>query len=189
MLDKSIKYYDIIMKRDAGSYVPCFELPEGFRFASFQKGDEKHWADIETSVQEFDSEAKALAYFNKEFRMTKEMELRCFFIQNEMQEKIATFTVWWDYIGKRRVPKVHWVSVRPECQGLGLGKTLVCEGMRRFIEIEGDVDIYLHTQTWSYKAINIYSKFGFYITDERGLGGCENLDYNKALEIIKPYIR
>ena len=79
--------------------------------------------------------------------------------------------------------------MKPEYQGLGLGKAIVFEGMRRLIEIEGDRDVYLHTQTWSYKAINIYREAGFKITKEKGLGGYENNDYEKAQALIAKYLR
>ena len=61
--------------------------------------------------------------------------------------------------------------------------------MKRLIEIEGDRDVYLHTQTWSYKAINIYRNAGFEITKEKGLGGYENNDYEKAQALIAQYLR
>jgi len=64
-----------------------------------------------------------------------------------------------------------------------------CEGMKRLLQIEGDRDVYLHTQTWSYKAINIYQKSGFYITTEKGLAGYSNEDYENALLILKDYLR
>jgi len=41
--------------------------------------------------------------------------------------------------------------------------------MKRLIEIEGDRDVFVHTQTCSYKAINIYKNAGFIITDEKDL--------------------
>jgi len=61
--------------------------------------------------------------------------------------------------------------------------------MNNIKEMEGDSDVYLHTQTWSYKAINIYKKVGFNITSEHGLGGYENNNYTNALLILDKYIR
>lgn len=61
--------------------------------------------------------------------------------------------------------------------------------MKRLIEIEGDRDVFLHTQTWSYKAINIYKEAGFVITDDKGLAGYENNEYEKAIKLLKNYLR
>ncbi|HHV60925.1 MAG TPA: GNAT family N-acetyltransferase [Clostridiaceae bacterium] len=190
MLDKSIPYFDVLMKREKGTQIKNYKLPEGFEFVLFKNGDEKEWAEIEASVGEFNTAADALAYFSKNFLpYIDELERRCIFIRNDQGEKVATLTIWWRYTGVRRVPWLHWVAVKPEYQGLGLGKAIVSEGMKRFIEIEGDRDIYLHTQTWSYKAINIYRKLGFEITAEKGIGGYENNNYEKAMALLAKYLR
>lgn len=190
MLDKTIPYYNVLMKREKGSPTAEAVLPEGFKFVSFKAGDEKEWAEIETSVGEFDRSVDALDYFQKNYLPFKgELERRCFFIENESGKKVATLTVWWCYTGVRRDPWIHWVAVNPEYQGLGLGKALVFEGVRRLIAIEGDRYAYLHTQTWSYKAINIYRKAGFNITSEKGLAGYENDEYEKAMALLQNYLR
>ena len=190
MLDKSLQYYDLLLKRVKGTRYEKFSLPEGFRFVPFVSGDEKDWAEIETSVGEFDRAVDALVYFQNDYLPFKgELERRCVFIEDKAGRKIATSTVWWCYTGLRRDPWIHWVAVNPEYQGQGIGKALLSECMRKLLEIEGDRDSYLHTQTWSYKAINIYRKMGFEITDEKGLAGYDNNDKDKALELLRPYLR
>lgn len=152
MLDKSIPYYDVLMIREKGKPASEFSLPDKFKFVSFKPGDEKEWAEIETSVGEFDRSVDALVYFQRDYLpYLKELERRCIFIENSEGEKVATTTIWWCYTGVRRDPWIHWVAVRPEYQGLGLGKAIVSECMRRLKDIEGDRNVYLHTQTWSIK--------------------------------------
>ncbi len=84
---------------------------------------------------------------------------------------------------------MHWVAVSPEYQGFGLGKAIVCEGMKRFLQIESDRNVYLHTQTWSYKAIGIYKKFGFEIIRKKDEKKSENADFDKAMEVLKGCLR
>lgn len=190
MLDKSIPFYNILMKRRKGRPVFQFDLPGGFRFAFFKPGDEKDWAEIETSVGEFDTEADALYYFrNSYMTYLDELVKRCLFIENSEGKKVATLTVWWTYTGNRRDPWIHWVAVKPEYQGLGLGKALVSKGMKQLMEMEGDRNVYLHTQTWSYKAIGIYKLAGFEITREKGLGGYENDEADKAMNLLQNYLK
>ena len=55
MLDKSIEFFKIILKREKGRELKDETLPEGFRFVKFKKGDEKSWAEIEKSVLEFEN--------------------------------------------------------------------------------------------------------------------------------------
>ncbi len=185
MLDKSIPYHSIIMKRSKGSRVPDAVLPKGYSFVLYSEGDEQYWAEIETSVGEFDSTQKALDYFKVHYSpYLEETKRRLLFIKKEDNQKIATLTNWWNYTNERRDPAMHWVSVNTKYQGLGLGKAIVFEGLARMLKIEGDRDIYLHTQTWSYKAINIYLKAGFKLVEEESFGGYNN-DYKKAIEFLK----
>ena len=189
MLDKTIPYYHVLMKREKGSPIKEYLLPNGFNYMLFRAGDEKEWAEIETSVGEFDRAVDALVYFQRDYLPYKnELERRCIFIENDKGRKVATLTIWWCYTELRRDPWIHWVAVCPEYQGLGLGKAIVFEGMKRLMEIEGDRDVYLHTQTWSYKAINIYKKAGFKITNEKGLAGYENSEYEKAIILLQDYL-
>jgi hypothetical protein len=67
MIDKSIPYVDIIMKREAGTLLPDYPLSKRYRFALFKDGDETEWAEIESSAGEFDRGVDALVYFQGHF--------------------------------------------------------------------------------------------------------------------------
>ena len=186
MLDKTVPFIDVLMHRKSGTPVPVYPLPEGYAFALFQPGDEKDWAEIETSVLEFNRSVDALIYFQQNFMYAlPELQRRCMFVEDPAGKKVATSTMWWEYTGKRRDPWVSWVAVRPEYQGLGLGKALISQVLRLGIEIEGDRDFYLKTQTWSHKAVTIYEKAGFYITPEKNLWRYSNEKHEEALSLLE----
>ena len=189
MLDKSVPYVDICMRREPGTPNPAGALPPGYRFAYYAPGDEKSWARIETSVLEFDSEMDALLYFQRDFLpYGPELPLRMLFVETDTggePEKVATASAWWAYTGPRRDPTVHWVAVKPAHQGLGVGKALIARVIDRMIEIEGDRAFYLHTQTWSHKAVKLYQRAGFYITDEPNVQGCANNRTAEAAAVLK----
>ena len=186
MLDKNVPYIEILMHRRKGTPIKKMPLPAGYRFVFFQKGDEKAWAAIETSVLEFESEMDALLYFQKGFLpYLPELERRCLFVEDERGEKIATAMAWWDYSVVKRHPWLHWVAVKPSCQGLGIGKAIVGEVLQLMEDIEGDRDFYLHTQTWSHRAIKIYRKAGFEITPEKNVGPYANDKYEEAVALLK----
>ena len=185
MLDKSVPYVDVLMHRKKGTPIVNIELPNEFKFSLFHSGDEKAWAKIETSVLEFPDELDALMYFQKNYLpFISELEKRCLFIENSEGEKIATSTAWWCYSGIRRDPWLHWVSVKPQYQGLGLGKAIVSKITQMMIDIEGDRDFYLHTQTWSHKAVKIYELFGYSVTSEKNLFTYTNESYERAIAIL-----
>jgi GNAT superfamily N-acetyltransferase len=190
MMDKSIPYYPVIMHRNSGHPIPQLTMPSGFRFCLYKKGDDKEWMDIAMSLGEFEKVEDATEYFVNHFMLCEtELTRRCLFLENSSGDKIGTLTNWWEYTGVRRDPWIQWVLIRPEYQGKGLGKAMVFEGIKQMIAIEGDRDIYLHTQTWSYKAINIYRQAGFIISSENGLGGYVNLESSYADDILKQYYR
>jgi len=175
------------MRRKAGTPIPEFPLPEGFKYTLYKDGDEADWAKLEYSVEEFDSEFAALLRFKEEFMQNvDELYRRCLFIENENGEKVATANAWWTFIEDERRAWLHWVSVAPGYQGLGLGKAITSRVTQLLLELEGDVDFYLSTQTWSYKAINIYKICGYEATDDKTLYGRKHKNhYKKAMKILE----
>lgn len=185
MLDKSVPYKNIVMKlaEEKISSLASPVLPEGFRFKLYEKGDEKTWAEIEASVSEFDSEQEALDYFVKEYApFYKDLEKRCVFVVNKEGVPIATATASESPCDGASV--LHWVSVRPEYQGLGIGKAVVGKALQIFLEIGHCEDIWLHTQTWSHVAVQLYFKTGFVLVKEGDIEHCGN-DYSEAMKILK----
>lgn len=176
------------MIRKAGTSAPEPELPIGYSFVPYHEGMENEWAEIETSVGEFDSEDEARSYFVENYlKYLEEVKQRTIFVQSPGGENVATISCWWNDTGDKRDLSLHWVAVKQDYQRLGLGKAIVCECVKKFIEIDGDRDIYLHTQTWSYGAIYIYLKAGFQFVKAGSFGGYKN-EYAEAIEIIKTKI-
>jgi GNAT superfamily N-acetyltransferase len=188
LLDKSIPYYNVIMKRRANIPIPNSALPEGYSFTWYVPGKEEKWAEIETSVGEFENTDQGLHYFWTEYLPhLDELKRRLLFLLNKDGKEIGTITGWWNLTEERRDPSIHWFAVKNEYQGLGLGKALVSECLNRLLFLEGDKDIFLHTQTWSYKAIGLYLKAGFEIVKDESFGHYKN-EYDKALPILQPLL-
>lgn len=185
MLNKSIPYYNVIMKRSYNTPILNFELPSGYSFYWFTEGKEEQWAKIETSVGEFENINVALKYFNTHYLpYFDELKKRLLFIQNKDGQEIGTITSWWDFAGHERVPSIHWFAVKSDYQGFGLGKALVSECLNRLLLLEGKKDIFLHTQTWSYKAVGLYLKSGFEIIKDESFANYKN-DYEQAMPVLK----
>ena len=184
MLDKSVPYQDICMiKLDGALSAPV--LPEGYSFRLYEAGDEKHWATIETSVDEFESTDHALAYFDREFAPNAaEMKRRCTFVCDPAGLPAATATAWWSVAGDKRFGLIHWVAVTPRCQGLGLGKAVTQRAMQLLAQCESDRPAMLHTQTWSHIAVRMYHALGFrMVKDVSPL--CPKNDYQSAVSVLQ----
>jgi GNAT superfamily N-acetyltransferase len=186
MIDESVPYIEIIMRRNPGLSLPVHPLPEGYSFKLYEPGNEKDWAQIENSVNEFGSYEEALEYFTEEFIPYKaELMRRCIFVKSPDGELVGNAMAWWDYAGQRRHPLVHWVAVKPNQQGKGLGKALTAEVLRLMTVTDGDGIFYLKTQTSSHKAVGIYEWAGFFISDEKDILGHKNDKYEEAVALIK----
>ncbi|MEH7484914.1 Ribosomal protein S18 acetylase RimI [Bacillus sp. OV166] len=189
MLDKSIPYFNVIMKRGSGAPVSCFSLPKGYSFVWFSEGKEMKWAEIETSVGEFTNIDEAMKYFQENYLpFLDELKRRLLFVQNERGEEVGTITSWWNMTGTKRVPSIHWFAVNEEYQGCGLGKALVSESLKKLILLEGDKDVFLHTQTWSYKAIGLYLKSGFEILSSGSFSHYKN-EYFLAMPHLRKFLK
>lgn len=190
MLDKSIPYKNIIMRADGMSPAFSWKLPVGFRIKHYVPGDEKEWAAIETSVGEFDTVAEAEQYFIETYLpYPEEICSRCFFVVSPSGAYAGTCTAW--YMAKEagithETGVIHWFGVRPQYQGLGLGKALLGETMRLFLAADA-YPAYLHTQTWSHKAIGLYHAAGYRLLKTGTFENNPN-DYTDAMEVLRSVV-
>ena len=160
MLDKSIEFKRIVMRGErAGMNISPPVLPGGYAFRFYETGDAAHWARIETSVLEFDSEDDARRHFAEEFLPHEdELRRRCVFVLRPDGLPIATATAWFS---EEHPARLHWVAVCPEEQGRGIGKAITLKVLEIFRELAPAEPIWLFTQTWSRVAVKMYEKLGF----------------------------
>lgn len=184
MLDKSVPYQEICMLRPDG-VLSAPVLPKGYSVRTYDAGDERYWAAIETSVAEFESIDRALIYFDREFAPNAtEMKRRCTFVCDPAGLPAATATAWWSVAGDKRFGLIHWVAVTPSCQGFGLGKAVTQRAIQLLAQYECGRPVMLHTQTWSHIAVRMYHALGFrMVKDVSPL--CPKNDYQSAVSVLK----
>ena len=161
MLDKSIPFHTIIMKRPYSKINNIYTLPKGYSLKSYEPGDEMQWAEIETSVLEFDSVEKALECHKGYLDRVQDLRKRQWFVKSDSGILAATATAWTIEHNGKKIPVVHALACRPEYQGRGLGKAVAAKMLEVFYELDEGCDIWLDTQTWSYQAIGLYMDLGF----------------------------
>jgi GNAT superfamily N-acetyltransferase len=193
MLDKTIPYAEIWMKRDLSIPVTPVRVSDKYTIEPYQSGNADEWARIETTVGEFATEAEGLAYFNRVFLPNEpQLAQRMFFAVNTKGEKVGTATAWWKEKSTGViVPIVHWVAVDPSAQRQGIARGLVTKVLATFqnqtttsTDIKENLSaVYLHTQTWSHAAIGLYQQLGFELiaTDYQGEA---NPEYEKVIAIL-----
>ncbi len=165
MLDKSLPYQGFIMKmrQEKLAAVTVPELPPGYHFKLYQDGDEVHWARLESSVLEFPSQEKALAYFNHDYRdpFRDELKRRCVFVTTDDGVPVSTATAWFMESALGHKAWLQWIATDPGHQGRGLARAAIAKALSLYPAVGPASDIYLHTQTWSHKAIYLYHRIGF----------------------------
>lgn len=160
--DDRIKYYELLLERDL-DLLPCFSLPEGYKFVFYKQGDRDIWIDIERSAKEFINYAQGLDAWNRYYANNeKALSDRMVFIENANGEKVATATAYYDITNNDKSGDgwLHWVAVRREYQGKGLSKPLISYVLEVMHEL-GYTHAKIPTQTTTWLACKIYLDFGF----------------------------
>lgn len=184
MLDKSIPFHSIIMKRPYGEAPKPVFLPEGFGLRTYLPGDEKAWAEIETSVKEFSSLQHALDCYKTYLSNIEELKRRQWFAVDPNGIVAATATAWWMSSPNGNIPVVHALGCKAEFQGKGLGKAVAVKMLESFYELDHEKAVWLDTQTWSYKAIGLYMDLGFIPLKKAAYNSVKN-EYEQALPVLK----
>lgn len=162
MLDKSVSYCGVLMvKTDTESY-PRFSLPEGYTITGYRPGLEEEWARMQFRLEQTDTMDAARELFQRQFMTFPErLPQRCLFVLDSEGQVAATASLWHgEHFGTEQ-QRIHWVAANPDHQGKGLIKALLTEIMDLYNRLGYQDFLYLVTQTWSYKAIHLYEKFGF----------------------------
>lgn len=206
MLQKSVPFKSIYMKIDAVEIekIQVSTLPVGYSYRFYQEGDQENWAKLETLVDEFATIEAARERFESEFLPSGDryqalaqkfaiaeniLDQRQVFIEAPNGEVVATATAWLANKFGEYQPILHWVSVHPDYQGLQLGKSVVAKAMSLFPKYESGKDVMLHTQTWSYPAIVLYHKLGFYLCKTETLRPDDNDFDNGLADVLKTVIK
>lgn len=160
-IEKTLKYYELLMIKDIRKQINPIPLPDGFSFV-FWDNDNciNDWVNIHIETGEFNSLQNAFNFFHDFYdNFYAEISKRCIFIVNKKGEKIATATV----SPTREYGyncAIDWFAISPKAQGLQLSKPLLSKVISIAKEL-GYKDILLHTQTHTWLAAKIYLDFGF----------------------------
>ena len=189
MLDKSIPFHTIIMKSSNNLEVKPRALPEGFSVRFYEPGDELYWARIQYEVGEFSSIEDALNCFSHYKNHEEELRKRqIYIVDNETNTPVATATAWYSTLAGKEIGVVHALSCLPSYQALGLGRIAAEYMMECFHKVMPESQIWLDTQTWSYKAIGIYLGLGFVPEKSATFNETPN-EYEQARNAMKDKMR
>ena len=122
-------------------------------------------------------------YYNRVYKIREnEFYDKCIVVCNKINEIIGTCFLW---KLDEKINSLHWLKVRKEYEGKEIGRALIT----KILENIGkkDLPIFLHTQLGSYRAIKLYSDFGFKIITNDKIGNRIN-NINMCITKLKENI-
>ena len=158
------------------------EIPDGYHLRTCRPEELDLWKTIH-----FDDETTAqeqFSYMTDYFRMVyepagDEFWNRCRFLCDSDDRPIGTCFAWKAY---GTVTTIHWYKIRKEYEGRGLGRALLSDVMRTIAPEE--YPVYLHTHPGCFRAIKLYTDFGFSLLRDPMVGFRTN-----DLEVSLPHLR
>ena len=161
-------------------------FPEEYSIRNLQKNELEIWKKLpyfEYGYTEKDNE-NMTKWFNLLYGRNIELFYKkCLVVCNKNNEIIGTCFLWKSF--DNQINSVHWLKIIPEYENKGIGRALLTILFKEVSKI--DLPIYLHTQIGSYKAIKLYSDFGFKILTDKIIGHKSN-SIEKTREYLEQYI-
>jgi GNAT superfamily N-acetyltransferase len=185
MKEEEIPDLNIFMMCEQLNERACKELPKDFYFRNCSPQDLETWkafpfdSDIlPEEHRDFMDDFVERVYGNQMDLFYKNTLLVC----NSEHQPVATCSHWKAY-GKFN--SIHWLKTIKAYEGKGLGRALLTAVMRS-VPASG-YPLYLHTQPGSFRAIKLYSDFGFKLLKGQAVGNRTN-DIEDCMPILKEFI-
>jgi len=160
-LDRSIPHIGVLMEKFDTAEYPRHTLPDGYAFAQYKPGLEAQWAALHFEVGQTDSPEEAEAIFKNDFADRDALTRRMLFVLDENGQLAGTGCLWDGNHFGRTLQRLHYIAVSPRHQGKGIARAIVSKLLDIYNELGYAGYIYLTSQTWSYRALNLYAGFGF----------------------------
>ena len=139
--------------------VPEVGLPKGYAIRPLRVEEGAVWTDVVLDAEPWLELSKAL--FTNEFaHALSSVPERCFFVVDDTDAPVGTASAWYknDHRGLD-YGLIHWVAVRPNYQGKGLGKAVLAYALEK-LSLWHERAM-LGTQSKRLPAIALYLDFGF----------------------------
>jgi GNAT superfamily N-acetyltransferase len=185
MTEEEIPDYNVFMMCDKLNENALTELSNAYYFRNCRPDELEIWKafpfDSDTVPTEYEG------FMNQIIKDSYSENMDVFFqntlfVCNKEDKPVATCSYWKAY-GK--INSIHWLKTMKAYEGKGIGRALLSAIMRRFDST--DYPIYIHTQPGSFRAIKLYSDFGFQLLKGGQLGTRTN-ELEKCLPILKEFM-
>jgi ribosomal protein S18 acetylase RimI-like enzyme len=185
MKEEEIPDKNIFMVCSALNRNALTELPANYSIRSCRPDELEIWktmpfddADLAKEYEGFMSD-----YFITTYGGQEELFFaKTLFVCDRQNKPVATCLIWRAY---NEFNTIQWFKVLKEYEGQGIGRALLSIMMQE-LEMR-DYPVYLHTQPSSFRAIKLYSDFGFSLLSGDKFGIRDN-DLDECLPILAEFM-
>ena len=185
MKEEEIPDYNIFMMCEQVNPHALTDLPSDYYFRNCRPNELELWKafpfDSDTVPTEYEGFMNQIIKDSYSGNMDTFFQ-NTLFVCDKEGKPLATCSHWKAY-GK--INTIHWLKTRKAYEGKGIGRAVLSAIMRRFDS--QDYPIYLHTQPGSFRAIKLYSDFGFQLLRGGKLGTRRN-ELEQSLPILKEFM-
>ena len=126
-----------------------------------------HWILLQTDGRPTPEEMDYLTgYYNRVYAPLPQRFPARWHLLYDGATLAASCTLWEAYPGYETI---HWLKVHPLYEGRGLGRAILTKTLENHCG-----EVFLHTQPTSYRAIKLYTDFGFALLTDPVVGTREN---------------
>ncbi|WP_313813697.1 mycothiol synthase [Glutamicibacter sp.] len=169
------------MRREGTDSLEEVPLQRGLTLRTFRVGeDETAWLEANAKAFEHHPEQGSMTLNDLDARMNENwFDPSGFFLAFDQEDQLLAFH--WTKIhpasadSSRPMGEVYVVGVRPEAQGLGLGRALTITGINYLLE-QGVDSVLLYVDADNEAAVKLYRSLGFTLWDADIMYGPERID-------------
>jgi GNAT superfamily N-acetyltransferase len=185
MKEEEIPDLNVFMMCEALNFNALSELPEGLFVRNCRPDELDVWKAFPFDDAETAKEYHGFMtdFFNTTYGGKEELFFaKTLFVCDAEDKPIATCFIW---KASDEFNTVHWFKTLKEYEGKGIGRALLSRLMQ---DLKAkDYPVYLHKQPASFRAIKLYSDFGFALLAGEQFGTRKN-DLDEYLPILKEFM-
>ncbi len=161
------------------------DLPDRYHVRTCRRNELSIWKampfDDPKAAEEY--QACMTKYFQDVYAQKESLFFeKCLFVCDDKDTPVGTCFAWKAH---ETITTVHWYKVMKDYEGKGIGRALLSVVMKSLSL--NDYPVYLHTQPSSFRAIKLYTDFGFALLTDSIVGNRKN-DLEECLPILKAHM-
>jgi len=179
---------DLFMMCPAWNASACRELPQGFHFRMCRPDELETWKamllDFPHTPEIHDEYMQVMTdYYNDVYAKKADLFFqKCLLACNENDTPVGRGFIWKAY---DKINTIHWYKVLKAYENRGIGRAILTAMMKGLADEE--YPVFLHTHPSSFRAIKLYSDFGFCLISNPVIGNRNN-DLEECLPILERFM-